>query len=147
MSIELGSVEFWKHLESDPKLLAAEVCKVDTVNLEQTLERHSGIRAWVNAAHESARIEEAKAEYEVTKARARALLKSRESDDQHTGKAKIADILKAEVELDKDVDALTQRLFDVQMKRGALRAMSTAMEDRLQMLIQISANQRKEYNS
>lgn len=142
--MELGDREFWARLESDPKQLAAEVCSINVVSLNQTLEQHPALRAWVTAAYEVARIDEERAQWEVTKASARALLKAKEEKDTNTGKAKTGEVLKAEAEVDADVVRLTEELLRAQHKRSALRAMSTALEDRLQMLIQISANQRNE---
>jgi hypothetical protein len=142
--MELGSREFWERLSLEPEKLAAEICSVDVVNLDVTLQHHSALRAWVNAAHESARIAEGKAEWEVTKARARATLKGKEEKDPHTEKPKTVEVLKAETETDTEVVRCTEALFLAQEKRGVLRAMSSALEDRLQMLIQISAKQRQE---
>jgi hypothetical protein len=142
--MELGSKEFWERLSLEPELLAAEICSVDVVNLDLTMQHHAALRAWVNAAHESARIEEGKAEFEVTKARARATLNGKAVKDPHTEKAKTVEVLKAETETDPEVVRLTDILFVAQEKRGVLRAMSNALEDRLQMLIQISAKQRLE---
>lgn len=142
--MELGDKEFWDRLSLEPEKLAAEICSVDVVNLEQTLQQQSALRAWVNAAHESARIQENKAEWELTKWRARAMLTAKETKDPHTEKAKIADVLKAEVETHIEVVRCTEELFAAQEKRGVLRAMSGALEDRLQMLIQLSAKQRQE---
>lgn len=142
--VELGSKVFWERLASDPKKLAAEVCMVDTVDLEKTLQRQSSLHAWVNAAHESARIELERMKWEETKARARALLIAKESKDPNTEKAKIAEVLKAEVEIDPAVIAATEAVFTADRNRGGLRAMSSALEDRLQMLIQLSAKQRQE---
>lgn len=145
-AVELGSKEFWDRLSEDPRRLAREVCNVDLTRLELMLQYQASLRAWVNAAHEVAKIEESTAEYEVTKARARALLKAKEEKDPHTEKAKIQEVLKAEVEIDVEVIRLTDVLLDAQRKRGALRAMTTGLEDRSQMLMQLSANQRKERN-
>ena len=141
MAVDLGSKEFWERLESDPKKLAAEVAFVDLTNLEEVLRKQPSLRAWVNAAHEVARIEEGRAEFALTKARARATLRA-----QEVHKVKTGDVLKSEAALDPEVISCTEALFVAQRKRGALRAMADALEDRLQMLIQLSANQRKEKN-
>lgn len=142
--VELGSTEFWSQLASDPARLAAEVCAVDVTNLDITLQQHPALRAWVNATHESVRIEEEKAKYELTKAEAQAFMRAKAVLDKDTGKAKTVDALKAEVTLDKAVVEAQEFLLGVQQQRSVLRAMSDALEDRLQMLIQISAKQRKE---
>ncbi len=144
MAIELGNAKFWERLESDPKKLAMEVCLIDISNMNAALQKHAALRAWVNAAHESARIEEEQADYALTKAKATALLKAKEAKDKHTEKPKTVEVLKAETELDDAVIAAQSEYFIYARKRGALRAMSQALEDRLQMLIQLSANQRKE---
>lgn len=144
--VELGSKEFWDRLVEDPKKLASEVNSIDLVDLQTTLQRQSSLHAWVNAAYEAASIDEARVEREVDKARARALLKAKEEKDKDTGKAKTVEVLKAEVELDAEVDKLTEKLFIAQDKSGGLKAMSYALNDRLQMLIQIAAKHRAEYN-
>ena len=141
---ELGSVEFWERVENDPERLAMEVCKVDLVNLEQMLQKHPSTRAWVNAAHEVARIDEERARWHVTKARAEALLAAKSVPDPHTGKPKTVNVLDAEVECVESVRAATEELLAAQEKRGALRAMADALEDRKDMLIQIAAKQRQE---
>lgn len=142
--LELGSKEFWDRLSLEPERLAAEICSVDVVNLDLTLQHHSALRAWVNAAHESARIDEERKKMEVTKSRARALLKAKGEKDSHTDKTKTVQVLDAEVETDVAVLAAEDLFMDAQEKRGVLRAMSNALEDRMQMLIQISAKQRAE---
>lgn len=141
--MDLGSLEFWEQLAKNPTTLAATVCTIDVVNLNETLQRHPALRAWVNAAHEAARIAEARAEWEVTKARARALLVLRNLTDAN-GSKKTVQVLEAEVEDHEQVQGATQRWLDAQEKRGALRAMADALEDRKDMLIQIAAKQRQE---
>lgn len=131
---DLGSNEFWERIQREPARLAAEVCFVDVVNLVETLQKHPGLRAWVNAQHEVARIEEERAKWELTKARARALLDAKGTVDERKAAAEIAPA----------VIAAQEALFGTQEKRGALRAMADALEDRLQMLIQIAAKQRQE---
>jgi hypothetical protein len=143
-SPELGSEEFWQQLGTNPARLAAAVCFVDVIRLEETLQRHPSLRAWVNATHEVARLAESRAEWELNKARAVALLESRAQADAQTGKAKTVDVLRAESEVAPAVVAAQQELFAAQEKRGALRAMADALEDRKDMLIQLSARQRQE---
>lgn len=140
--IELGSQEFWDRLRRDPQLLAAEVCMVDTVDLNGTLHRHPALRAWVNAAHEVARLEEARAEWAVTKARAQVLIRLRAEGT--VAKGKTVNVMEAETELDEHVLVVTEQYLVAQERRGVLRAMASALEDRMQMLIQISARQRQE---
>lgn len=147
MSVELGTVAFWERLKEDPKRLAAEVASVDLVNLQVTLQQHSGLRAWIAAAFEQARVEEERVQFRLTQARARALLKAKEVEDPHTEKPKTVSVLQAEVDIDPAVVQLQDDLFVIQDKRGGLRAMNTALDDRLQMLIQISSNQRAERHS
>lgn len=142
--IELGTKEFWEQLSKDPAFLASQICLIDLTNLDQTLQNHPALRAWVNATYESSRIAKERAEWELTKARSGALLKAKEVDDPHTEKAKTVQVLQAEVELDAAVQASTELLFLAEDRCGSLKAMSTALEDRLQMLIQISAKQRQE---
>lgn len=131
---ELGSQEFWQRIQADPARLAAEVCFVDVAQLELALQKHPALRAWVNAQYEVARIEEERAKWTLTVARARALLAATGTVDERKAVADTAD----------SVQAAQEALFVVQEKRGALRAMVDALEDRAQMLIQLSANNRKE---
>lgn len=142
--LELGSPKFWEQLEEDPKKLAAEVCSINLVDLDTTLQRHPAMRAWLNAAHENARVDEEKAKWEVDQAKAQALDVARQTVDPHTGKAKTVQVLDMEVTLNAMVKVKTLELFEAERKRGALRAMSNALEDRLQMLIQIAAKRRQE---
>lgn len=141
---ELGSTEFWQRLAADPKALALEVCTIDAVDLERTMYQHPGLRAWVNAACEVARVEKGRAEFGITKARAVAFLKAKEAPDQQTNKQKNADTCKAEADASPEVEAAYERLFSADDQYGALRAMSTALEDRKDMLVQISAKRRQE---
>jgi hypothetical protein len=147
MAVELGSKQFWERLNNDPQKLAAEICLIDVTHLERTMQQQASLRAWVNAAHETARIAEARAEFEVTKASARALLRAKGEKDPDTTKAKTGEVLKAEAAVDPDYLLKMEDYLSAQQQRGALRAMTVALEDRLQMLIQISANQRKEQAS
>lgn len=138
---DLGSPEFWEQLEANPSRLAAAVCFIDATRLNQTMEGQPGLRAWVSAAYEVARSEESSAKWEVTKARARALIHAKQTKDEG-GKSRTDKT--AEAEADLAIDAEMQRLIAAEKKRGALRALSTAMEDRKDMLIQLSANRRQE---
>ncbi len=142
--IQLGDATFWASLQEDPAKLAAEVCSIDLVNMEETLQRHASLRAWVNAAHEVARIAEEKAKWELTRTEAEVLLERKRELDEQTGKWKTIAALEAEVRVSLRVGTATEDLFEQQEKRGALRAMSSALEDRKDMLIQLAAKRRKE---
>lgn len=144
MHIDLGTTDFWDQLKGDPARLAAAVCSVDVVKLDETLQHHAALRAWVSAAYETARITEERIKWEETKARAVALLTAKASPDPDTGKSKTVAVLNAEVDLTPEVQAIVGRLQDQQETRGTLRAMTNALEDRKDMLIQIAAKQRKE---
>jgi len=149
MPVELGSQEFWDRLTQHPAKLGAEVCMVDVVHLDRTLETHPALRAWVNATYEVARIQVERAEWEVTKARAIKLLDVKAQEDAAKvggGKGKTVDLMKAEVEVSSTVQAAMEALLDAQEKCGALKAMANALEDRKDMLVQIAAKHRKEYD-
>jgi hypothetical protein len=140
---ELGSPQFWDELEANPQRLAALVCAIRLDRLEQALQTQASVRAWINAVFERVKIEESEAEWEVTKARARALIAAR--SEKEDGKPPIAEIIKARAEIDPDVVAATKVWFDAQKKRGALKGLVTGLEDRVQMLQQLSANNRAEW--
>lgn len=142
--MELGSQEFWERLRTDPALLAHEVCRIDLADLQGTLQHHAGLRAWVNAAYETARVQEERAKWALTKAEARATLRARDEPDPATGKAKTVAVVAAEVAEEPEVQACTARLLDAQQQVAALRAMAHALEDRKDMLVQLSANMRAE---
>lgn len=144
--VELGTKEFWDRLRNDPALLASEVCTIDIANLDQTLQIQPALRAWVNATYEVARIAEERLKWEVTKAKAVAHLKVRREVDPTTKKviSKTVGQLGAEVDLDENVQHAIAALLEQQETRAALRAMTDALEDRKDMLIQIAAKQRKE---
>jgi hypothetical protein len=137
--VDLGTQDFWKRLRSDPAQLAAEVCTVDVVALDETLQKHPALRAWVNAAHEVARIAEERLKWELTKTRAVVLLR-----EKKRGPNKTVSVLEAEVDSSVEVEEATNKLLAQQEVRVALRAMANALEDRKDMLIQIAAKQRKE---
>lgn len=140
---DLGSAAFWQRMVTEPERLAAEVCFIDITDLDKTLQRHASLYAWVCAAHEAARIHEERGKWDVTTARARALMTAKTTPDA-ANKAKTVQVIEAEVELDETVRAATTVLLERQEKRGALRAMTDALEHRKDMLIQISAKQRQE---
>jgi len=144
MTTELGSAEFWQKIRDEPERIAAEVCLIDTTNLDLTLQRHASLHAWINAAHESARIAEERARWEVTKAYALALLAAKAIPDPQTGKGKTVDVFKAEADASAAVQDANEALLLAQAKRGTLRAMASALEDRRDMLIQISAKRRQD---
>jgi len=131
---DLGSQEFWQRIQAEPAKLAAEVCFIDVAQLEATLQKHPALRAWVLAQHEVARIAEERAKWTLTVARARAYIRAQGTVDER----------KSAVDTAAEVEDAQTKLFDVQEKRGALRAIADALEDRTQMLIQISAKQRQE---
>lgn len=144
-AVELGSTEFWERLASAPERLGAEVCMVDMANLEQTLQHHASLRAWVNAVHEVAETEYAAAKWELTKTEALVLLRLRAETDTIGQLVKRTDkVLQAETEASPEVAEANQAVLQAARKRGALRAMASALEDRKDMLIQISASRRKE---
>jgi hypothetical protein len=140
----LGTTEFWERLSFEPARLAAEVCFIDVVNLDDTLQQHASLHAWVNAAEESARIGEERARWNVTRSRAIAILDAKSTPDQQTGKPKLAAVLEAEADTALAMQVAMDELHVAQEKRGALRAISRALEDRKDMLIQISAKRRQE---
>lgn len=140
----LGSPAFWDMLESTPESLAFEVCKIDLVNLEQTLEKHPALRAWVNAAHETAKIQEERAKWVLTRVKAKTLLESKAEKDPHTDRPKTVAVLEAEVETHEDVLKATDEYLDACRVRSSLRAISDALEDRKDMLIQLGAKHRQE---
>ena len=131
---ELGSAEFWKRAEVEPAKLAAEICFIDISVLEEVLQRHAALRAWMLAQHEVARIAEERAKWKLTMEHARALVAAKGTVDER----------KAQAEIAEPVQAAQEAVFVAQEKRGALRAMADALEDRTQMLIQLSAKQRQE---
>lgn len=142
--LELGSPEWWEQLTEYPALMATQVCEIDMSDFEGMLERHASLHAWVNATHEAARVEEDRAQWEVTREQAMQTLHFKGVPDATTGKLPTVEVLKAEVNASEQVKAAMEKLFDAQQKRGALRAMADALEDRLQMLIQLSALRRRE---
>lgn len=144
MSIELGSKQFWTELDRDPNQLASSVLSVDATRMSETLQQHPSLRAWLISAYETAAIETEQAETRLTKAKARALLKAKEEDDPHTEKPKTVPVLTAEVETNPEVLKAEDEYFIAKKKKAGLAAMSKAGEDRLQVLIQLSANERAE---
>lgn len=142
--MELGSQEFWDRLATEPERVAVEVCTIDIADLVGALQRHAALRAWVNAAHEKARVEESRAEWEFTKAKAVAMIHARGSLDPLTKKAKSVAVMEAEVDCDSQVSDAKDTVLHANTKRGALRAMSDALEDRKDMLVQIAARARME---
>ncbi len=143
-AIELGTDAFWKRLKDDPARLASDVCMLDLVDLDVTMQHHPALRAWVNASHEAARIAEERLKWDETKARARIYMEAHAENDSFTGKPKTMATLQAEVDTNPNIQAVVEARLDAQATRAALRAMADALEDRLQMLIQIAAKQRKE---
>lgn len=145
--MQLGDAEFWQRLADQPALLAYEIASIDVANLDETLQRHSSLVAWLNATYELARIDQEAAEYEHTKAEARAVMKARESADAATGKAKIAQVLDAEAALNHEVWKAADLWRAAQRKCGALKAMSKALDHRESMLVQIAAKHRREWEA
>lgn len=141
---KLGSDAFWRQLESNPMNLAREVAEIDLIDLETTLQQHPALRAWVNAAYETARIEEERAKWELGKVKADILLRAKAESDPDTGKAKTVGVIDAEVNADPSVQEFEDALMAVSQKRGVLQAISRALEDRKDMLIQIAAKHRQE---
>lgn len=145
-AMELGSPEFWESIKNDPAALAYEVCRIDMINLQMTLQGHASLRAWVGAVFEQARVEEERAKWELTKTRASALLAAR-GVDPLTQKAKTVGAMDAEVEMNPAVIQAQERCFAATEKRGALRAMVDALSDRKDMLVQIAAKMREEQHN
>jgi hypothetical protein len=145
MEIEkLGTEAFWNLLREDPSGLAREVCSIDLVDLETTLQQHPSLRAWINAAFETSRVQEERAKWTLTKTRAKALLIAKAATDPHTGKNKTVGVLDAEVDNHAAVQEAMEELLDLSQMRASLRAMADSLEDRKDMLIQIAAKHRRE---
>jgi hypothetical protein len=143
---ELGSPEWWRQMATSPETLAAQVCYINTVDLDRTMQRHAALHAWVGAAFERARVEEERAKWEVTKAHAKALLDNAGTKNW-AGKTKTVDEVKASAELDEEVGRTQLLAFAAAEKRAALRAMEKALDSRTNMLIQIAAKARREYDN
>jgi len=142
---ELGSAQFWQDLADNPAALAREVCAVSIVDLDDTLQKHPALRAWVGASYEAARIELERRAWEVTKTRSLALIAVNEDATGRDGKkSKTVGVMEAEVNARADVmEAEEGRLAQAEVV-GALRAMTIALEDRKDMLVQLAAKQRLE---
>lgn len=141
---ELGSVAFWNLLKLQPESLARSICTINLNNLEQELEQHPAIRAWVTAAYETARIKEEQAKWELTKIRSRTLLNAKEEKDSISGKAKTIQQLDAEVDIHQEVIDATTKYYEASTISGVLKAMTKGLEDRKDMLIQLAVRQREE---
>lgn len=140
----LGTEAFWSLLRSQPELVAKEVCAIDLINIEETLQKHSGLRAWVGAAFESCRIQEEQAAWRLAKTRGKVLLEAKGAMDPNTGKAKTVEALKAEVDVHPDVDAAEQEVIVAKGMKGVLKIIYDSLGDRRDMLIQIASRQRAE---
>lgn len=140
----LGTAAFWDLLKTQPETIAREVCKIDLVDIEGTLQRHAGIRAWVGAAFESSRIIEEQAKWRLAKTRGRVLLEARTLHDPNTNKPKTVEVLKAEVDVHPDVNAGEEEVLEAQRTKGVLKVIYDSLGDRRDMLIQIASRQRKE---
>lgn len=142
--MELGSPQFWDALKTNPEQLAVTVCSINAADLDRTLQEHPALVAWVVAAHESAKIVEARARWELTKAEAIVTLRAKAQDDPDTEKPKTIQVLRAEVDASPEVGEATDHLFTTQERTAALRAMVEALRDRRDMLVQLAAKQRDE---
>ena len=98
----------------------------------------------MTAAHETHRIEEERLKWNLTKTKARVLKQAREVKDEFTGKLKTTPVLEAERDDHPEVAVAVEALLQQQQTRGTLRAMVEALGDRKDMLVQLSARQRKE---
>ncbi len=141
---KLGTIDFWDQLIKNPAKLAREVCTIDVISLDKTLQEHPALRAWINASFEAARIEEEKGKWDVTKTRAMVLYAASRENDEKTGKTKTLAVLEAEVDCNPKVQAAVEKLHHLQEVRGSLKAMADALSDRKDMLVQIAAKQRRE---
>jgi hypothetical protein len=139
----LGTKEFWQRLRTSPAQLAAEVCSINIVQIDETLQMHASLRAWVNAALEVARIDEAKLTWHETKTRAAILLMLKRIDPD-TNKPKTVTMLDAEAIQQPELQKITEQILKQKEITGGLKAIEKALEDRKDMLIQIAAKQRKE---
>lgn len=139
----LGTKQFWKRLQEDPGDLNRELCSIHLEELDETLQTHASLRAWVNSAFELAVVEEAILKWEEKKLRAKELLNV-DKTDPTTQKVKTIATMEAEVELTGSVRQATANVFAQQRVTGGLRALMKALDDRKDMLVQISAKQRKE---
>jgi hypothetical protein len=145
--IELGTPAFWAELETNPARLAAEVCTIDLVNMQQTLQQHASLYAWVAATFESASVAVERAEWNVTTLKAHALLEIKATPDPHTNKPKVVDVIKSEADVHPTVQAAMAEYLKAREKKGVLQAMTKALADRRDMLVQLSAKQREEHKS
>lgn len=139
--IQLGSTEFWHRLREDPSRLCYEICLIDLTRLDITLAQHPALVAWVNAQHETARINEARAKLEVTKERARAVLRARAARAEGDPQSVVA----ANAKLDTEVEEKERLWLAWQTQRGVLKALMEALDDRESLLVQLSVRNRGEH--
>jgi hypothetical protein len=121
-------------------LMVSELCRINVANLESTLERHPGLFAYASAQHELAKVAEARAEWMLERKRAEAFKRTK---DAHATMP--ANRIEREVETDQEVVSAAEHYFTQKAITARLKALVNGLEHRRDMLVQLSARQRKEW--
>lgn len=126
----------FERLEQDPGPYVAEVCALNLMNIDETLERHPALYAYAVAGYEGARIDEARAKFTMERARSQAFGELVKENAIGTAKELVPN--------DPAVQRATEAWLEAKRMVAGLRALTAGLEHRRDMLIQISSRQKRE---
>jgi len=129
-------------LRKDPARTIAAVCRINMGDLLTVLETHPGVYAYAVASLEVAKAREARVAIGLKRAEA-ATVKGLLSTDEKLAEWKARRLLVDNTE----VRWHTDRLLRMQRRVGILTALVEALQTRRDMLIQLAARARSEYNA
>ncbi len=139
--IDLGPLLDPKTDESEASRKVSQFCRIDLQSLDIALSRHPAIYAYCAAVYEMAKVKEAKAKWDMEKAKAQAF--GIVMDQGRTTKITATEA----AEKVKTVPLFQQAmdfLHESEVITGRLKALVDGLGHRRDMLIQISARQRAE---
>lgn len=127
-------------LRDNPAFEVARICQIDTRDLDRALMTQAGLAAYAYSLHESARAAEQEAKYAYERAKAEEFSRLRD------GGAAIGQA-NEQAELGEAVSAARQAAMAKEATTRQYYALVRGLEQRRDMLIQLSARQRQEMRS
>lgn len=127
--------------EGEAQRKVASFCRIDLQNLDIALSRHPAIYAYCAAVYEMAKVKEARAKWDMEKAKAQAF--SIVMDQGRANKitaTEAAEKVKQVPLYQQSMDAL----LSAEVITGRMKALVDGLSHRRDMLVQISARQRAE---
>lgn len=147
LKLNFGKVLDLATPEVDARSIITDFCRINLADLDTTLTYHAGLYAYAVAVHEMAKVNEARAKMNREKVEATVADQLLRVKNPETGKYPSATEVGLTMKLDNRYAEATEAFFNAQQIAGRLKAVTAGLEHRRDMLVQLSAKQRKEMDN